>query len=38
MARLEKIAWLARQEGRKAPITRRAGRGFADPTSPAPRC
>ena len=32
IARLEKIAWDALQEGRKAPITRPAGRGFADPT------
>ena len=32
IARLEEIAWGAVQEGRKAPITRPAGRGFADPT------
>jgi multimeric flavodoxin WrbA len=32
IARLEDIAWLAMQEGRKAPYTRPAGRGFADPT------
>ena len=32
--RLEDIAWAAVQEGRKAPITRPAGRGFADPTYP----
>ena len=32
IARLEEIAWDALQEGRKAPITRPAGRGFADPT------
>jgi len=32
IARLEAIAWDALQEGRKAPITRPAGRGFADPT------
>lgn len=32
IARLEEIAWQALQEGRKAPITRPAGRGFADPT------
>ena len=32
IARLEAIAWGAVQEGRKAPITRPAGRGFADPT------
>ena len=30
--RLEEIAWGAVQEGRKAPITRPAGRGFADPS------
>jgi len=34
IARLEDIAWEAMQEGRKAPITRPAGRGFADPTYP----
>jgi multimeric flavodoxin WrbA len=34
IARLEDIAWLAMQEGRKAPITKSAGRGFADPTYP----
>ena len=32
IARLEAIAWKALQEGRKAPITQPAGRGFADPT------
>jgi len=32
IARLEAIAWDAMQEGRKAPFTRPAGRGFADPT------
>ncbi len=32
IARLEEIAWAALQEGRKAPITQPAGRGFADPT------
>lgn len=31
IARLEQIAWEAMQEGRKAPITRKAGRGFKDP-------
>ena len=31
IARLEAIAWDALQQGRKAPITRTAGRGFADP-------
>jgi multimeric flavodoxin WrbA len=32
IARLEAIAWDALQEGRKAPITQPAGRGFADPS------
>ena len=32
ITRLEAIAWDALQDGRKAPITRAAGRGFADPT------
>ena len=32
IARLEEIAWGAMQEGRKAPITRPAGRGFKDPS------
>ena len=32
VARLEAIAWDALQKGRKAPITRPAGRSFADPT------
>ena len=32
ISRLEKIAWVALEEGRKAPITRAAGRAFADPT------
>jgi multimeric flavodoxin WrbA len=31
IGRLEAIAWEAMQEGRKAPITRPAGPGFADP-------
>ena len=31
LARLEEIAWDAYQEGRKAPITQKAGPGFADP-------
>ena len=31
IARLETIAWQAMKEGRKAPITRRAGNGFQDP-------
>jgi len=31
IARLEEIAWGAMVEGRKAPFTRKAGRGFADP-------
>jgi multimeric flavodoxin WrbA len=34
IARLEAIAWAAVQDGRKAPVTRPAGRGFADPTYP----
>jgi multimeric flavodoxin WrbA len=29
--RLEAIAWLAYDEGRKAPVTRKAGPGYADP-------
>ena len=32
IARLEAIAWDAVQEGRKAPITKPAGRGFKDPS------
>jgi len=32
IARVETIAWRAYDEGRKAPVTRKAGRGFADPT------
>ncbi len=31
IARLEDIAWDAYREGRKAPATRKAGVGFADP-------
>jgi multimeric flavodoxin WrbA len=31
ISRVEQIAWEAYQEGRKAPVTRKAGRGFADP-------
>jgi multimeric flavodoxin WrbA len=31
IARLEDIAWQAYHEGRKAPLTRKAGPGFADP-------
>ena len=31
IARLEEIAWQAYQEGRKAPITQKAGEGYADP-------
>jgi multimeric flavodoxin WrbA len=34
IARLEAIAWEALLEGRKAPITRPAGRGYADPSYP----
>jgi multimeric flavodoxin WrbA len=32
IARLEEIAWVAYREGRKAPVTRLAGPGYADPT------
>ncbi|MCW2312277.1 multimeric flavodoxin WrbA [Rhodoferax antarcticus] len=32
IARLEVIAWLAYDEGRKAPLTRPAGAGYFDPT------
>ena len=32
IARLEAIAWDALRQGRKASLTRPAGRGFADPT------
>ncbi|MEP7183858.1 MAG: flavodoxin family protein [Betaproteobacteria bacterium] len=32
IARLEAIAWDAHQDGRKAPLTRPAGPGYADPT------
>ncbi len=32
VARLEAIAWEALRDGRKAPITKAAGRGFADPS------
>ena len=32
IARLEAIAWCAVDEGRKAPVTRPAGAGFADPS------
>src|SRR5438045_1410318 len=31
ISRLEQIAWDAYQEGRKAPSTRKAGPGYADP-------
>jgi multimeric flavodoxin WrbA len=31
LGRLEEIAWQAYQEGRKAPVTQKAGPGFADP-------
>jgi len=31
IARIEEIAWQAYSEGRKAPITRKAGHGYADP-------
>ncbi len=32
ISRVEQIAWEAYQEGRKSPVTRKAGRGFADPS------
>jgi multimeric flavodoxin WrbA len=32
LARLEAVAWDAYIEGRKAPVTRKAGPGYADPT------
>jgi multimeric flavodoxin WrbA len=31
LARIEEIAWLAYKAERKAPVTRKAGRGYADP-------
>lgn len=31
LGRLEEIAWDAYKEGRKAPVTRKAGAGYADP-------
>ena len=31
LARLEEVAWHAYEEGRKAPLTSKAGEGFADP-------
>ena len=31
LARLEELAWDAYREGRKSPVTRKAGPGFADP-------
>lgn len=31
IARLEEIAWASYQDGRKAPVTRKAGPGYADP-------
>ena len=31
MARLEEIAWQTYAQGRKRPVTRKAGAGFADP-------
>ena len=33
IARLEEIAWQGYDKGRKAPITRKAGLGYADPTT-----
>ena len=32
LARVEDVAWKAYSESRKAPLTRKAGEGFADPT------
>ncbi|MEJ8859758.1 flavodoxin family protein [Variovorax robiniae] len=34
LARLEDIAWYNYKESRKAPLTRKAGKGFADPEYP----
>ena len=31
LERIERIAWEAYAEGRKAPVTRKAGAGYADP-------
>ncbi len=31
LARLEEIAWQAYEDGRKAPITQKAGKGYSDP-------
>src|SRR6476620_5834774 len=31
LQRIELIAWEAYEEGRKAPVTRKAGAGYADP-------
>lgn len=31
ISRIEQIAWEAYEDGRKAPITRKAGAGYADP-------
>jgi hypothetical protein len=31
LARVENVAWKAYKDGRKAPVTRRAGKGHADP-------
>lgn len=31
LGRLETVAWEAYKEGRKAPVTRKAGPGYADP-------
>jgi multimeric flavodoxin WrbA len=32
LTRIEDLAWDAYKEGRKSPVTRKAGRGFADPS------
>ena len=31
LSRVENVAWKAYKESRKAPVTRRAGEGYADP-------
>jgi hypothetical protein len=31
LARVENVAWKAYKDSRKAPVTRRAGKGYADP-------
>lgn len=34
LARVEDVAWKAYEDGRKAPVTRKAGKGYADPDYP----